>query len=105
MFQIVSPYFCLTPIEYNVLREVFSESSSNSDNDEDEDEDDEEEEDDYDDVDDEEEEEEDYFEEDPERELQAKFIESGQYEAKEGTSSVGELEEKNKGMGHSGWQC
>ncbi|XP_003135286.2 transcription initiation factor TFIID subunit 7-like isoform X2 [Sus scrofa] len=74
--------------EYNVLREVFSESSSNSDNDEDEDEDDEEEEDDYDDVDDEEEEEEDYFEEDPERELQAKFIESGQYEAKEGTSSV-----------------
>ncbi|XP_005673824.1 transcription initiation factor TFIID subunit 7-like isoform X4 [Sus scrofa] len=74
--------------QYNVLREVFSESSSNSDNDEDEDEDDEEEEDDYDDVDDEEEEEEDYFEEDPERELQAKFIESGQYEAKEGTSSV-----------------
>ncbi|XP_047621139.1 transcription initiation factor TFIID subunit 7-like [Phacochoerus africanus] len=72
--------------EYNVLREVFSESSSNSDNDEDED--DEEEEDDYDDVDDEEEEEEDYFEEDPEGELQAKFIESGQYEAKEGTSSV-----------------
>uniref|UniRef100_A0A8C3WYU7 TATA-box binding protein associated factor 7 like n=1 Tax=Catagonus wagneri TaxID=51154 RepID=A0A8C3WYU7_9CETA len=71
--------------EYNVLREVFSESSSNSDNDEDED--DEEEEDDYDDVHDKEEEE-DYFEEDLERELQAKFVESGQYEAKEGTSSA-----------------
>ena len=37
------------------------------------------------------EEEEDYYEEDLERELQAKFSVSGQYEAKEGASSIGKL--------------
>ncbi|XP_034516437.1 transcription initiation factor TFIID subunit 7-like isoform X1 [Ailuropoda melanoleuca] len=80
--------------EYGMLREVFSDSSSNSDeedgddeddeDDEDEDEEDEEDDDEYEVV----EEEEDYYEEDLERELQAKFSVSGQYEAKEGASSI-----------------
>ncbi|XP_077921617.1 transcription initiation factor TFIID subunit 7-like [Halichoerus grypus] len=82
--------------DYGMLREVFSDSSSNSDEDEDEDEDeddddddeDEEDEDEEDDYDDEYEVEEDYYEEDLERELQAKFFASGQYEAKEGASSI-----------------
>ncbi|KAL2768457.1 transcription initiation factor TFIID subunit 7-like isoform 1, partial [Daubentonia madagascariensis] len=89
--------------EYGMLREMFSDSSSDSEeeeeeeeedeDDEDEDEDDEEEDDEEEDEEDEdedadEEEEEDDSEEDLERELQAKFIESGQYEAKEGASSI-----------------
>uniref|UniRef100_A0A8C7AM25 TATA-box binding protein associated factor 7 like n=1 Tax=Neovison vison TaxID=452646 RepID=A0A8C7AM25_NEOVI len=79
---------------YGMLREVFSDSSSDDDDDEEEDDDDEEEdedEDEEDDYDDEykiEEEDEDYYEEDLERELQAKFFASGQYEAKEGASSI-----------------
>uniref|UniRef100_A0A8C5V3Q7 TATA-box binding protein associated factor 7 like n=1 Tax=Microcebus murinus TaxID=30608 RepID=A0A8C5V3Q7_MICMU len=55
--------------EYDMLREMFSGSSSNK-------------EDDYEDEDEED------SEEDLERELQAKFMESGQYEAKEGATSV-----------------
>ncbi|XP_057575019.1 transcription initiation factor TFIID subunit 7-like [Hippopotamus amphibius kiboko] len=63
-----------TSPENVVFREMFSDSSSDEDEDDEEDED--------------EEEEEDYYEEDMERELQVKFIESGQYEAKEGASSI-----------------
>ncbi|XP_044619828.2 transcription initiation factor TFIID subunit 7-like isoform X2 [Equus asinus] len=59
--------------ECDTLREMFSDSSSDSD-DEEEDDEDEDEEDDY--------------EEALERELQAKLIESDQYEAKEGASSI-----------------
>ncbi|XP_064338780.1 transcription initiation factor TFIID subunit 7-like [Camelus dromedarius] len=73
-----------TSPECDVFPKTFSNSSSNSD-DEDEDED---EKDDYDDEDEDDREEEYYYEEDLERELQAKFIESGQYEAKEGASSM-----------------
>ncbi|XP_031527352.1 transcription initiation factor TFIID subunit 7-like isoform X2 [Vicugna pacos] len=71
--------------ECDVFPKTFSNSSSNSD---DEDEDDDEKKDDYDDEDEDDKEEEYYYEEDLERELQAKFIESGQYEAKEGASSM-----------------
>ena len=55
-------------------------------------EDDKEEDEDYDD-----EEEEDCYDEDMERELRTKLIEYDQYEAKEGTSSMGKLEGKTKG--------
>ncbi|OWJ99117.1 hypothetical protein Celaphus_00009733 [Cervus elaphus hippelaphus] len=61
--------------EYYVLQEMRNDSSNNTEDDE--------EEEDYN-----EEEEEDYYDEDMERELQARFIEYGQYEAKEGTSSM-----------------
>lgn len=61
---------------------MFSDSSSDSDDEEEDDED---------------EDEEDGYEEALERELQAKLIESDQYEAKEGASSISKLEEKPKG--------
>ncbi|VCW99219.1 unnamed protein product [Gulo gulo] len=93
----------ISSVGYGMLREVFSDSSSNGDDDDDdddddeddddnkedeeEDEEDEDEEDDYDEY-EIEEEDEDYYEEDLERELQAKFFASGQYEAKEGASSI-----------------
>uniref|UniRef100_F7HMM3 TATA-box binding protein associated factor 7 like n=2 Tax=Callithrix jacchus TaxID=9483 RepID=F7HMM3_CALJA len=73
--------------EYYMLREMFSGSRSNSD--EDEDEDNEDEDDDEDDNEDEDkEEEEDDSEEYLKRQIQAKFIESGQYRAIEGFSSI-----------------
>lgn len=100
--QMVSPSFCLKPIEYGVFREMVNDSSSNSEVEDDKEEDEEGEED-YDDADKDKEEEEDYYEMYMERELQDKFTESGQYEAKEGTSSMGKLG-KNKGVGQSGWQ-
>nr|XP_023489332.1 transcription initiation factor TFIID subunit 7-like isoform X2 [Equus caballus] len=59
--------------ECDTLREMFSDSSSDSDDEEEDDED---------------EDEEDGYEEALERELQAKLIESDQYEAKEGASSI-----------------
>ncbi|XP_022436414.1 transcription initiation factor TFIID subunit 7-like [Monodon monoceros] len=76
-----------TSPEYGVFREMVNDSSSNSEV-EDDKEEDEEGEDDYDDADKDKEEEEDYYEMYMERELQDKFTESGQYEAKEGTSSM-----------------
>ncbi|XP_054532540.1 transcription initiation factor TFIID subunit 7-like isoform X2 [Pan paniscus] len=72
-----------TSSEYDMLREMFSDSRSNND-DEDEDDEDEDEDEDK----DKEEEEEDCSEEYLERQLQAEFIESGQYRANEGTSSI-----------------
>ncbi|XP_069319973.1 transcription initiation factor TFIID subunit 7-like isoform X1 [Eulemur rufifrons] len=81
--------------EYDMLREMFNDSSSNSDDDDDDDDDEEDEDDNDEDEDEDDEEEDDYededeedSEEDLERELQAKFMESGQYEAKDGASSV-----------------
>lgn len=82
-----------------MLREMFSDSRSNND-DEDEDDEDEDEDEDK----DKEEEEEDCSEEYLERQLQAEFIESGQYRANEGTSSIGKSE-KTKGWDQGGWQC
>nr|XP_030696407.1 transcription initiation factor TFIID subunit 7-like [Globicephala melas] len=73
--------------EYGVFREMVNDSSSNSEVEDDKEEDEEGEED-YDDADKDKEEEEDYYEMYMERELQDKFTESGQYEAKEGTSSM-----------------
>ncbi|XP_053513502.1 transcription initiation factor TFIID subunit 7-like [Artibeus jamaicensis] len=73
--------------EYHMLREMLSDSSGSSDDDKDKDEtDDEEEEEFY--YDDENEEDEQYYEENLQRELQAKLIEFGQCEAKEGASSI-----------------
>uniref|UniRef100_A0A8D2HJ89 TATA-box binding protein associated factor 7 like n=1 Tax=Urocitellus parryii TaxID=9999 RepID=A0A8D2HJ89_UROPR len=91
--------FCLKPIEYDMLPEMFSDSSSNNHDDEDEDEDEEDEEeeeeedDDEDDEDEDEEEEEEEVEEDDseealERELQAKIFECSQYETKESVNSI-----------------
>ncbi|XP_061034160.1 transcription initiation factor TFIID subunit 7-like [Eubalaena glacialis] len=77
-----------TSPEYGAFREMVNDSSSNSDEVEDDKEEDEEGEDDYDDEDEDKKEEEDRYEVYIEREPQAKFIESGQYEAKEGTSSM-----------------
>uniref|UniRef100_A0A8C9AB93 TATA-box binding protein associated factor 7 like n=1 Tax=Prolemur simus TaxID=1328070 RepID=A0A8C9AB93_PROSS len=74
--------------EYDMLREMYNDSSSKSDDDEDEDDDDEDEDEDDEEEDDYEDEDEEDSEEDLERELQAKFMESGQYEAKDGASSV-----------------
>ncbi|XP_012505506.1 PREDICTED: transcription initiation factor TFIID subunit 7-like [Propithecus coquereli] len=77
--------------EYDMLRETFSDSSSNNDDNEEEDDNDEDEDDDDEDEDEDDEEEDDYeedSEEELERELQAKFMASGQYEAKDGASSV-----------------
>ncbi|XP_008058025.1 transcription initiation factor TFIID subunit 7-like [Carlito syrichta] len=78
---------------YGMLREVSSDSSGHSGDHDDEDEDDdekqeEEEDDEEEDEEEEEEEEEEEDSEDLERELQAKFIESGQYEAKEGAGPI-----------------
>ncbi|XP_058906155.2 transcription initiation factor TFIID subunit 7-like [Kogia breviceps] len=78
---------CHTLPEYGMFREMVNDSSSNSDEVED-DEEDEEEENDYDDKDEDKEEEEDHYEVYTEREPQDKFIESGQCEAKEGSSSM-----------------
>ncbi|XP_065772600.1 transcription initiation factor TFIID subunit 7-like isoform X1 [Muntiacus reevesi] len=64
--------------EYYVLQEMRNDSSNNTEDNEEEEVD----------VCGDEEEEEDYYDKDMERELQARFIESGQYEAKEGTSSM-----------------
>ena len=82
---------------------MVNDSSSNRDEVEDDKEEDEEGEDDYDDEDEDKKEEEDRYEVYMESEPQAKFIESGQYEAKEASSSMGKLG-KNKGVGQSGWQ-
>ncbi|KAM5290994.1 transcription initiation factor TFIID subunit 7-like [Glossophaga mutica] len=71
--------------EYHMLREMLSDSSSSSDDDKDKDETDEEEEFYYD---GENEEDEQCYEENLQRELQAKLIEFGQCEAKEGASSI-----------------
>lgn len=87
--QMFSPSSFLKPLEYYVLQEMRNDSSNNTEDDE--------EEEDYN-----EEEEEDYYDEDMERELQARFIEYGQYEAKEGTSSMGKLEGKTKGWDRVG---
>lgn len=84
--QMFSPSSFLKPLEYYVLQEMRNDSSNNTE------EDDKEEEEDYDD-----EEEEDCYDEDMERELRTKLIEYDQYEAKEGTSSMGKLEGKTKG--------
>lgn len=61
---------------------------------------------------DDEEEEEGYYDKHMERELQARFIEYGHYEAKEGNSSMGKLEGKTKGWDRVGasikdwlWTC
>ena len=78
-----------------MLREMLSDSSSSSDDDKDKNATDEEEEEFY--YDDENEEDEQYHEENLQRELQAKLIEFGQCEAKEGASSIGKLEEKTMG--------
>ncbi|XP_036916070.1 transcription initiation factor TFIID subunit 7-like [Sturnira hondurensis] len=72
--------------EYHMLREVLSDSSSSNDDNKDKDETDDEEEEFY--YDDENEEDEQYYEENLQRELQAKLIEFGQCEAKEGASSI-----------------
>ena len=92
--QMFSPSSFLKPLEYYVLQEMRNDSSNNTEED---DKDEEEEEDDYDD-----EEEEDYYDEDMERELQTRFTEYDQYEAKEGTSSMGKLEGKTKGWARVG---
>lgn len=79
-----------------MLREMLSDSSNSSDDDKDKDEnDDDEEEEFY--YNDDNEEDEQYYEENLQRELQAKLIEFGQCEAKEGASSIGKLEEKTMG--------
>ncbi|EHB15835.1 Transcription initiation factor TFIID subunit 7-like protein [Heterocephalus glaber] len=75
-----------TSSEHDVVQEIFSDSSSSNHDNEDENE--EQEDDDDDDEEEEEEEEEDDFEEVLERELQAKIIEYGQHETKEGASSI-----------------
>ncbi|XP_024434546.2 transcription initiation factor TFIID subunit 7-like isoform X1 [Desmodus rotundus] len=72
--------------KYHMLREMLSDSSSSSDDDKDKNATDEEEEEFY--YDDENEEDEQYHEENLQRELQAKLIEFGQCEAKEGASSI-----------------
>uniref|UniRef100_A0A8D2DHI8 TATA-box binding protein associated factor 7 like n=1 Tax=Sciurus vulgaris TaxID=55149 RepID=A0A8D2DHI8_SCIVU len=78
--------------EYDMLPEMFSDSSSNNHNDEDEDEDEEDEDENEDEDEDEDEEEEeieeDDYEEALERELQAKIFESSQYETKESINSI-----------------
>lgn len=91
--QVVSPSFCLKPIDSHVLREVHNDSSSSGDDHENEDEDDDDEEFCYNDKD---EEEEQYYEEKLQRELQAKLNEFDQCETKEGASSISKLEEKTK---------
>ncbi|XP_007181503.2 transcription initiation factor TFIID subunit 7-like [Balaenoptera acutorostrata] len=77
-----------TSPEYGAFREMVNDSSSNRDEVEDDKEEDEEGEDDYDDEDEDKKEEEDRYEVYMESEPQAKFIESGQYEAKEASSSM-----------------
>ncbi|KAM9041180.1 transcription initiation factor TFIID subunit 7-like [Megaptera novaeangliae] len=79
---------CRTILQYGAVREMVNDSSSNSDEVEDDKEEDEEGEDDYDDEDEDKKEEEDRYEVYMESEPQAKFIESGQYEAKEGTGPM-----------------
>ncbi|XP_053435026.1 transcription initiation factor TFIID subunit 7-like [Nycticebus coucang] len=87
---VLSPGYERAPIsvEYDMLREMLSDSSSTSDNDDDDNDDNDDDDDDDDEDEDEDEEVEEECEEDLERELQAKFLEFGQYEAKEGASSV-----------------
>ncbi|KAB0395584.1 hypothetical protein E2I00_002794 [Balaenoptera physalus] len=77
-----------TSPEYGAFWEMVNDSSSNRDEVEGDKEEDEEGEDDYDDEDEDKKEEEDRYEVYMESEPQAKFIESGQYEAKEGTSPM-----------------
>lgn len=88
--QMFSPSSFLKSLEYYVLQEMRNDSSNNTEGDEEEE-----------DCDDEEEEE-GYYDKHMERELQARFIEYGHYEAKEGTSSMGKLEGKTKGWDRVG---